>query len=338
MTTLPLTDMVLRTAKPSATQYTLHDTLLPGFGLRVGATTKTFVVVLDRSSRRRITLGRYPAMKLQEARNEARRLKLSHAVARQSSGILITPFPKALETFIETYLPRNRASTAKERQRILRKHCLPRWRNRLVSDITRDDVNRITDSLLDTPVMANNAYACMRLFFRWSVRRGYADRSACDALQPPTKRVSRERVLSPDEHRRVAETAFSAPYPFGPLVALCLLTGQRRGELAQLRSSWIDEKEPDHHLPGACDQERATARQSPMVTWLPRFLRICPDLANCSFPHAGTQTKPSAGGRSAKLQSTSSYPLTRGRSMTCGAPTAPSKHSSTHLHTLPSGF
>src|SRR4051794_20758201 len=114
MTTLQLTDIVARTAKPSASQYTIHDTLLPGFGLRVGATTKTFVIVLDRKSRRRITLGRYPAMKLQEARAEARRLKLSHSVARQSSGIVVTPFCKALETFVETYLPDNRRSTAVE--------------------------------------------------------------------------------------------------------------------------------------------------------------------------------------------------------------------------------
>ena len=240
MTTLQLTDMVVRTAKPSAAQYTIYDTLLPGFGLRVGATTKTFVVTIDRKTRRRITLGRYPALKLQEARAEARRLKLSHSVARQSLGIVVIPFSRALETFIQTYLPDNRRSTAAERERILRKHCLPRWRTRAVSDITRDDINRITDSLLDTPVLANNVYACIRLFFRWSLRRGYADRSPCDALQQPTRRVDRDRVLSPDEHRLVAQAAFAAPYPFGSIVSLCLLTGQRRGELAQLRWAWID--------------------------------------------------------------------------------------------------
>ena len=46
MTTLQLTDIVARTAKHATAQYTIHDTTLPRFGLRIGTTTKTFVVIV----------------------------------------------------------------------------------------------------------------------------------------------------------------------------------------------------------------------------------------------------------------------------------------------------
>ena len=64
-----LTDLAIRSAHKGAT---LWDAAIPGFGLRVGTASKTFIVLID--SGRRQKIGRYPLISLQDARSEAKRL------------------------------------------------------------------------------------------------------------------------------------------------------------------------------------------------------------------------------------------------------------------------
>ncbi|WP_439372651.1 tyrosine-type recombinase/integrase [Bradyrhizobium sp. DASA03120] len=53
------------------------------------------------------------------------------------------------------------------------------------------------------------------------------------------KRHSRTRVLSAEELAAVYAAASTVGYPFGTIVQLCILTGQRRGEIVQLRRSYL---------------------------------------------------------------------------------------------------
>ena len=240
MPTIPLTDLVARSVKPIfGKRFTVWDTKLPGFGLRVSSTTKTWTVMIDRRARRRITVDRYPTMSLQAARVEARRLINTAVVARSTPGITPITFSVALEKFIALHLSSNRRTTAIERERVLRKHCEPRWRNRLLTDIHRSDVTTILDAMHGTPIMANNAFAIIRLFFRWSLRRGYLATSPCEAMRAPAKRRSRDRVLDREELRKVLATARSAG-DFGKIVTLLAFTAQRRGEIAALHTTWIN--------------------------------------------------------------------------------------------------
>ncbi|MEM0911385.1 MAG: Arm DNA-binding domain-containing protein, partial [Pseudomonadota bacterium] len=63
-----LTDTMLRSAEPGKV---LWDNALKGFGVRVGKTRKTFIVLIE--SGRRKSIGHYPDMTLAEARREAKR-------------------------------------------------------------------------------------------------------------------------------------------------------------------------------------------------------------------------------------------------------------------------
>ena len=73
---LKLTDLTIQKFKHQHPQITYWDTMLPAFGVRVGTRSKTFIVMQGKT-RKRQTLGRYPATKLQDAREQAR-------IARQS--------------------------------------------------------------------------------------------------------------------------------------------------------------------------------------------------------------------------------------------------------------
>jgi integrase len=55
------------------------------------------------------------------------------------------------------------------------------------------------------------------------------------------KRPSRNRVLTDNELAAVYNAAEKFGYPFGTIVQLCILTGQRRSETAWLRRSYFAE-------------------------------------------------------------------------------------------------
>ena len=53
------------------------------------------------------------------------------------------------------------------------------------------------------------------------------------------KYKSRERVLSLDELRNIWNAAEEIGYPFGPIIKLLILSGQRRSEIASMQRNWL---------------------------------------------------------------------------------------------------
>lgn len=277
-----LTDIVARSAKPSERgQYTLWDGSLPGFGLRIGGTSKTWTVMVG-PERRRISLGRYPAMGLQAARLEAKRVLLAASLARNSGAMSIT-FAAALEKFVEVGLQNVRASTAKDYQRILRKHFEPRLRARLLSEITRHDINKVLDGMVgEAPASANEAFSVIRLFLRWALRRGYLMNTPCEGMQMPAKRRTRDRVLTPTELVQVLKTA-EAVETLGTIIVLLILTAQRRGEIAHLRSNWVDRDNALIRFP----RDITKNGHEHILPATPLVLRLLPRREGLLFPARG---------------------------------------------------
>lgn len=234
-----ITDVVARNAKPKPGGQVMYwDSSLSNFGLRVGERSKTWTVLLGRE-RRRLTVGRYPTMSVQDARAEARRLLVAAETARNETGVAVIPFPDALETFVAVHLAEKKESTAREWERVLRRHFVPRWKKLLVHEITRADVAHVVDPLLKAGGEANNAFAVARIFLRWSVRRGYIAHNPMEALRLPTRHKARDRVLSEDELKAVL-SALDPATSYGAIVLLLLLMVQRRGEIGGLRSGSRD--------------------------------------------------------------------------------------------------
>ena len=71
-----LTDLAIRALPhPPVGQKDYVDDSQPGLMVRVGKRTKTFMVVVSKSkARERVTLGRYPATSLADARSKAKAL------------------------------------------------------------------------------------------------------------------------------------------------------------------------------------------------------------------------------------------------------------------------
>ena len=60
--------------------------------------------------------------------------------------------------------------------------------------------------------------------------------SPCAGLKAPASENSRDRVLTDDEIRWLWKACDEQAFPFGPLAQVLLLTGQRRAEVAGMRT------------------------------------------------------------------------------------------------------
>lgn len=226
----------------------------------------------------RLKIGDYPLVDLPGARNAAKEVlepaeygrdaRLERAAQRETEQT--RTFDAVFRRFLEIHvlantkegrfarqqaeLARNSQSGGPPRRRWRNKvgkcaaerhietFALPTWGGRLIDTITRADAY----DLLDSVRMEHGAPKARELrkhlatMFSWALNRGLVPYSPMAGLKAKElKYTARKRVLSMDELRRVWNAAGELGYPFGHLVRLLILTGQRRSEVAELRSAWI---------------------------------------------------------------------------------------------------
>ena len=235
-----ITEMVVRNAKPPERgQYVIFDDLVKGFGFRLSqGGARSWVVVISRNTKKKkITIGRYPEVTLAQAREAARTLLARSTLTAPKPKASIS-FSDAAELFLESYAQQHHsASWAKEVSRLLTTHCKA-LNGRPLGDIDTEDITKIVDKLLDRPSEANHTFSVTRRFFNWAVERGYVESSPCSRLKMPARERSRERVLLDAEIRAIWHA--STRFPFGMLVRMLFLTGQRRGEVTELKWDYVD--------------------------------------------------------------------------------------------------
>ena len=247
-----LTTRAVETIKPGQKRREIPDRHMPGLYLVVQPSGAKGWAVRYRyaGTPRKHTLGAYPAIDLKTARNLASKALRAVAEGRDPGREKIrerASKPDTVETVARQFIDRhckrlNRSRTARETQRLLDLHVLPRWRTRLMREITRRDVLDLLDRVVDSgkPIAANRTFSAVRKMFNWAVARDIIAASPCAGVKPPTAERSRDRVLTDSELRNVWHAANKIGGPFGALVQLLIVTGQRRDEVAQARWAEID--------------------------------------------------------------------------------------------------
>ena len=227
-----LEDTTIRSLpSPQSGQKLYRDDTLPGFGCRVSqGGTKTFVLVHG-ADRRFITIGRYPVLSLSQARAEAKRL-LAEFTLGKSRPQSIT-YQAAVDLFLKDKAQGRRPSTVNSyRVKLARLNFKGR-----VADVTHDDaarkINRIT-----APSERSHILVAGKVFFNWCINRRYLTENPLIGLTK-AKSIPRKRVLNDQELKAIWE-ATAKPATFHRIIRLCILTGQRRGELAQLKPAYIE--------------------------------------------------------------------------------------------------
>jgi integrase len=109
------------------------------------------------------------------------------------------------------------------------------WAGRDIQGVTKRDVLDLLDSIVErgSPVSANNTLAALKSMFRWCVKRDILAASPCEYVDAPSPQPSVKRDLSGIEIVALWRAAERIGYPYGKMVQLLVLVGQRRDEVRE---------------------------------------------------------------------------------------------------------
>ena len=235
MPVVRLTDIAIRAYKPGEERITYWDETLPAFGLRVGRRAKVFILMHGKA-RKRLVLGRYPAMSLQTARKRAQSLLYGSENGLEPDA----PLAKvAVEQFIDLHHAQSRPRTRKEQERLLNNHFVSTLGEVPLNRLTRPKLLAITDGLKHVPSEQIHVHRALKTFFKWVVQRQLIAVSPIADVPLPSKPQDRNRLLTDDELASIYRAAVQLAHPFGYIVLTAIHTGLRRGEVGVLKWSYI---------------------------------------------------------------------------------------------------
>jgi integrase len=244
-------DGVAKLNPPSSGQVDYYDSGMPGLVLRVnygGAKAWRALYYLKKIDKdgERITvptthkLGRYPHMKLKQARERARQFleDPQRALARAEEG----SFRKVAENFIKRHVEHEKLRSQPEIERVLKKYIYPRWEARPFLEIRRSDVAVLLDQVVDDhgARQADVCLAVIRKLMNWYASRDdyYVSPVVKGMHRNTGSERKRKRILTDDEIRAVWKAADGT---FGALLKVALLTAQRREKVVTMRWDDIDD-------------------------------------------------------------------------------------------------
>jgi integrase len=280
-----LTDKLVKSCKPpkvAGERKVIYDALVPGFALRVTDKGHKSYVLAARypanpKSPTRRALGDADVASLAKAREEAlrwialikrkvdprddeiRQATEQRAKAAEEETRLAeeqaraTTFASVADRYLKEYVERNtKPATIRETRRIIERDVKPRWGERPIREIGKQDVNELLDAIANkrdrarrgtkdgAPVQSNRTLARLKTLFRWAVDMDLIEADPTAGVRRRVKETARDRALSDDEIRWFWAGCDSAGWPFGPLFKLLLLTAQRRDEVGTMEWPDID--------------------------------------------------------------------------------------------------
>jgi len=251
------------------------DTELKGLGLKVTpAGRRAFVLKYripgDRATKK-LTIGAYGAITVEQARLEARRLlsevaKGDDPARARSSRREAPTVATALVQYLAEQGVRWKPRTRQEYRRQTETFVVPAIGRRLVQEVERGDIGSLLRRLQDRPVLANRVLAFLSGFFTWTIRSGLRpdEKNPCRFI-PKHPESSRTRFLSGEELARLGAALREAekgswtgedgkPLPSAPwqsiaAIRLLLFTGARKTEILDLTWKNVDVERGQLHLP-----------------------------------------------------------------------------------------
>jgi integrase len=260
-----LSDFQIKNLKARDKRYTVWGDR--GLGVRVTSNgVKTFVFKYRFHGKVRwMTLGIYDDMTLADAHEaHAEALKMlrrgidpgAKAIADREAERQAPTVADLASEYLEKWAkPRKRSWMVDKR--ILEKDVLPFWGPRKAKEITKRDVIRLLDGIVDrdAPIMANRTLAIIRRMFNFAVERDIVTLSPCLAVKAPALEKQRDRVLTTEEIRvfwhGLEREGMSRVDPFIKLaLRLELVTAQRKSECCAAAWEEIDFEEGWWTIPG----------------------------------------------------------------------------------------
>ena len=287
-----LTERVVRNAKPGERAYVMWDQELKGFGAKVFPSgQKSYVLSYLSAGRKRLsTLGRCSEMSLRDARDRARpelvRIRDGEPgpLERREEELKAPTVNDALERFFNQTVPdriavgRFSERSAREYRKLARRYVAPALGEKQIANITRQQVERLAETLSDRPTQRNRVLAVISRIFnlaeRWEWRAQHTNpvRGIERGREEP-----RRRILTKDEFAALSKALKKGEKHRGPSVAairVAALSGLRISEVIAMRWADVDLESGRLYLPttktGAREHDLPAAALA-LIRSLPRL-------------------------------------------------------------------
>jgi len=256
MPSIKLTKSVVDTARPTARDYEIRDTIVPGFLCKVTpAGRKTFMLSYrtPTGERRKPALGTYGQLTVDQARKLAQDFLASvrggtdPSQERQVARTAPTVKDLSDRFMVEHSEARNKLSTVKGNRITLKVHVLPALGTIKVADVKRSEIADLVGRLRDRPTAANHALSLLRKMFNlaelWGLRPDGTN--PCRHVKKYTG-SKRTRLITDDELARLYAYLDHADAEGleHPLLTLAIRLqfdfAARMSEVLELQWEWID--------------------------------------------------------------------------------------------------
>jgi integrase len=151
-------------------------------------------------------------------------------------------FRAVADRYVERYAKKNtKPTTWMELRRQLEVDVLPKWADRPIASITRQDVTELLNGIADrgSPIQANRTLARLKTLFRWVADEELVVADPTARVRKIVKETARDRALGDLEIRLFWAGCDKLGWPFGPMFKVLLLTAQRRDEVGGMEWSEI---------------------------------------------------------------------------------------------------
>ena len=253
--------------KNRTVQKRYYDDTMKGFGVRVtsGGSRAFFIEKLVNRKLRRITIGRYPELTVEQARKQAQKLlgqiatgidPLAERREKKARGV-------TLQESFDAYLKARKALkplTILDYTRLM-KQVFSDWKNKPLLDITKDMVaKRHLDYGARSPARANSAMRFLRALFNFAAGEYEDTQGRSLILENPIKRLSHTRAWYRVDRKQTLIKTHELPAWFKAVMGvkderstgkssilrdyflLLLFTGLRRQEAIELTWDRVDLK------------------------------------------------------------------------------------------------
>ncbi|MGE0827430.1 MAG: tyrosine-type recombinase/integrase [Candidatus Binatia bacterium] len=228
-------------------RFTVWDSTLPGFGVRISPSGRKVFVFSYRLGGRKhlLKIGQYGPLTIDQARTLAK--QRSGEVAQGRDPLEQRKKERQGETVRDlctAYLERHAVlkRSARDDRRRIEQRIIPAWGNRKVDTITRADVAALHSKIgQDAPYEANRTVALLSKMFELARRWGFVPENAANPARGIDKfrEHKRDRWLTHEELPRVTAAIAQEPNLYvRAAIWLYLLTGVRKTEL--LKTRWVD--------------------------------------------------------------------------------------------------
>jgi len=261
---LKLNEKNVREAENLGRDYQIFDTDVRGFSITIYPSgNRAFALDYRIGGRqRRMTIGRWPEWNTVAARERAKELRRDidegfDPLSLRESAREAPRVSDMITRYLEEHTPHLAPRNAADQQTIMHKLVAPDWGNRLVTEITKADVEKLLSKIAagrarpskakpnnrarklqgvkPTPVRANRVGEVLRKMFSLAVGWGWRDDNPASGFRRRLEN-ERERFLTPEEIGRLAKALDAADdQRAAGIIRLCMLTGARVGEVRQAR-------------------------------------------------------------------------------------------------------